>query len=1046
LPQLHGQTINDIGKSFIKNYLPSEYGSNPQTWAAIQDNDGIMYFGNNDGILEFDGKTWRKIIGPVDIRAFFKDSTGIIYVGAQNEIGYLEKDELGYTKFRSFTEQLSEKKKNFYNIPSIVKYKEGVLFIGFSHMFYFKDKKLEKFWESEKDFSFGFNIDERIFVRKKEVGLMELVNDSLQLIPNGNRFSEQAVYTMLKYDENRILIGTRNQGLFFMNINNYSITTFKTNIDDYIIKHNLYHGIKIYEKYFVLVTSSGGAVVIDKKGRLIQLYNKYSGLDNNNTHFAYLDYGENLWITSNNGISYIETYSPISFFDNESGYSNIPTIVNKYGLNYYLGTLQNFYTLDIDTILTESSNNFYSFNPLHKESTSFMDIKIIDNELYSVFRNGIYKLENSKLKLVFSFKVSYLLHQLISKPNYLLLGTSKGLVLIKKENDKFIDLGMIKNISEEVRVIIEDKNGDIWFNTLEKNIYKLKLFPEKQESEVIQYDILKGLKIERPAVPILLNDTIYVTTKNNVFQYDFNNDLFHKCNSFPLTIGDNDSIKYESFTQLNDKIIFTTTASDGIGMLTKNENGEFTVNFTPFLREPAFPVFHTFIDTVNKWFWYTSTKKIYIYNYQYEKDYENNYKTLMRKITINNDSVISYGKYDNNNVPIFKFSENTLCFEFSAIQFENNDAIMYSYFIENFDKTWSKWSNDSKVKYTNIPNGDFTFKVKAINCYGIESEIAEYKFSILPPWHKTFWAYLLYLVLLIILIYGIVYLNSKRLKAINIKLEKIIDERTFEINQKNAELNKRNKLITDSIRYAKHIQEAVLPNAHILNKYFPESFIYFLPRDIVSGDFYWFSQQDNKLFIATGDCTGHGVPGALMSIMGNTLLNEIVNEKKIHKPSEIFDQLNKRIVALLKQNEEDNQTRDDGMDISLCCFDKKNKTIQIASANHKVLVINNGGTDIIEGDIYSIGGLFSNKSDFGFTNYELEYRPNTKIYLYSDGYQDQFGGKYNKKFMAKKFEQLILNNVHLTMNEQYNTIKSTFEEWKKDVKQIDDILVIGIKI
>ncbi len=1038
------QTLNNLGKFFIRNYQPNEYKAHPQNWSAIQGDDGIMYFGNNDGILEYDGETWKTITGIFDVRALEKDSSGTIYAGGQNEIGYLERDEKGLMKYHSLTSQLDDSLKNFYNIPSIVKYKEGICFIAFTGMFYFENKKLKKIWRPDNEFIFGFNIDGQVFLREKEKGLLHLVNDSLVLIKNGEKFKNQPIYMMQKYDKDKIIIGTDLE-LMLMNIADHTITPFTTNVDDYLLKNELYHGLKLYDKYFVLVTSYGGVVVIDTHGKLVQLFNKQTGLDNNNSHFAYIDNEQNLWLTTNNGLSYIETNSAISFFDTENGYADIPTSINKYNNTYFLGTLQNFYTLKIDTVLSENSNSFFEFTPIQKESNSFIDIKIIDEELYTVYRDGIYKIENNKLKKTLSFSICYSIHQLTYNRKFLLLGTSEGLYLIRKEGNKLINLEQITDIRGAVRSIIEDKNKDIWIDINGDKIFRLELSVETGEYKVIEYDKEKGLTGNRPNVPALIHNNIYVITKNNVFEYDYNTDTFHECNTFPKIMEKNDTIKYDDMKEFGDSI-FVATSSNGIGILYPDTNSAYNVDFTPFLREPSLMVFTTFIDTSKNWFWYSGTKNIYMYNINTNKKYDYPYKTLIRAVYVNDDSVISYGTYDNTLPPEFDFSNNSLSFQFSAILYEHNNATMYSYKIENLDKSWSKWSPENKVKYPNIPHGDYTFKVKAINCYGTESDIAEYHFIILPPWYFSFGAFAGYFIILALIVYGIVYLNSKRLKAINLKLEKIIDERTFEINSKNKELNKRNKLITDSIRYAKHIQEAVLPNEQILNKFFPESFIFFLPRDIVSGDFYWFSHHNDKLFIAAGDCTGHGVPGALMSIMGNTLLNEIVNEKKIYKPSVIFDHLNKRVISLLKQNEKDNQTRDDGMDISLCCFDKTKKTIEIASANHKVLIVKDNKNIIVDGDIYSIGGLFSNKSEDGFTNHVVEYTENTKIYLYSDGYQDQFGGTNNKKFMAERFEKLLIENSNLDFHTQYLNIKTNFEKWKQHNRQVDDILVIGIKV
>ncbi len=273
------------------------------------------------------------------------------------------------------------------------------------------------------------------------------------------------------------------------------------------------------------------------------------------------------------------------------------------------------------------------------------------------------------------------------------------------------------------------------------------------------------------------------------------------------------------------------------------------------------------------------------------------------------------------------------------------------------------------------------------------------------------------------------------------------------------EISKKNILITDSITYAKLIQEAILPSEKLMKTHLPDSFIFFKPRDIVSGDFYWFSEQNGKLFVAVVDCTGHGVPGAFMSIIGNTLLNEIVNNKKVHSPAKILEELNAGVVYSLNQGPDREGSQDDGMDITMCCIDKLKKEIQIASANHTSYIISSDNAQIspdaanksgqirtIQGDIFSIGGMFSLKPDQSFKNHLINIEKETIIYMFSDGYQDQIGGKEGEKFMADKFKKMLLENHHLEMQEQLNMINQTYDNWKGNRKQIDDILVIGIRV
>ncbi|CAN5355999.1 hypothetical protein BH09BAC5_BH09BAC5_12780 [soil metagenome] len=258
-------------------------------------------------------------------------------------------------------------------------------------------------------------------------------------------------------------------------------------------------------------------------------------------------------------------------------------------------------------------------------------------------------------------------------------------------------------------------------------------------------------------------------------------------------------------------------------------------------------------------------------------------------------------------------------------------------------------------------------------------------------------------------------------------------------------IEKKNRQITDSITYAKRIQDSILPTEEMLKKKFSESFIFFQPRDIVSGDFYWLSEQNDLIFIAVADCTGHGVPGAFMSMIGNTLLNEIVNEKGIYEPDEILARLDIGISTALQQNNNTEiNSQDDGMDISLCVIDKKSKTISFSAANHSLYVFRKGISEIIEGDIFSIGGIFG-RDEKKFFKKQVQMDEFTSVFMMTDGYADQFGGPQNKKFMTNELCKLMGEIVQKNVEEQKKILADNFSVWKGEQKQLDDVLVIGFK-
>jgi serine phosphatase RsbU (regulator of sigma subunit) len=282
------------------------------------------------------------------------------------------------------------------------------------------------------------------------------------------------------------------------------------------------------------------------------------------------------------------------------------------------------------------------------------------------------------------------------------------------------------------------------------------------------------------------------------------------------------------------------------------------------------------------------------------------------------------------------------------------------------------------------------------------------------------------------------------------KQKSIIELQKNEVSRQKEIVDKQKEKITDSIAYAQRIQQSILIEESEIQKILPESFIYFQPKDVVSGDFYWCSKTTNAIIIAAVDCTGHGVPGAFMSMIGNMLLNQIVNEKHITTPSEILQQLNIGVHEALHQNKDGAQSND-GMDISLCCIDYKNEILQYAGAHNSLYIVENGTIKIIRSDNKGIGKSYnktqtSDPTQITFTNNVIPIKKGMSIYLFSDGYMDQFGGNERKKFGKLQFEHLLLNSQSFSIQKQKEFFISTLSEWKGNTVQTDDILVIGVKI
>ncbi len=282
-------------------------------------------------------------------------------------------------------------------------------------------------------------------------------------------------------------------------------------------------------------------------------------------------------------------------------------------------------------------------------------------------------------------------------------------------------------------------------------------------------------------------------------------------------------------------------------------------------------------------------------------------------------------------------------------------------------------------------------------------------------------------------------------------LEQKVVERTAEVVQQKEEIEKQNEKIselytevTDSIRYAKRLQQAILPPDDLVQRILPNSFILYKPKDIVSGDFYWVDEKNGKTYFAAVDCTGHGVPGAFMSIVGYNALNNALN--KCDSPAEILDSLNKEISQTLHRNSTTGTTTRDGMDLSLCCYDPKSLVLEFSAAFNPLYLIRNNDVEQFKADKFPIGSYFDDGETHKYTNHKIQLQKGDYVYIFSDGYADQFGGPRGKKYMYKQFRDYLLELAGNKMDVQRNFLNNNIESWKGSLEQVDDILVIGLHI
>lgn len=383
--------------------------------------------------------------------------------------------------------------------------------------------------------------------------------------------------------------------------------------------------------------------------------------------------------------------------------------------------------------------------------------------------------------------------------------------------------------------------------------------------------------------------------------------------------------------------------------------------------------------------------------------------------------------------------------EFAALDFSRPEKNRYMYLMEGLDDDWIELGNKRSATFSNLPEGTYIFRVKGSNNDNVwNNEGVNLRIVVKTKFWKSRMAIRLYGVLVVISIFIFLRVRTRMLRQTS-RLLREREHSMVEIEKQKEELLVKNKSITDSIHYAKRIQRSLIPTEEKFKAILPDSFILYLPKDIVSGDFYWINETHNKIFVAVIDCTGHGVPGAFMSIIGVELLRNITNIQGVNDAAEILNRLSKGISDTFRVgiDQEENIVKD-GMDVSFCVLDKENNTLEFAGAFSNLYIVRDSKIIEIKGDRFSVGMQQEGEKAL-FQSHFVPVEQNDMIYMFTDGYVDQFGGTEGKKYKFRRFRHLLLNIHKLPFEEQKRHLEESMNEWQGEHEQVDDILIIGIK-
>ena len=778
------------GLPFITNYPPSVYQQGPQNFAVIQDHQGFLYFGNTNGVIRYDGHRWElyQVTNKSEVHSLAVDPSGRVYVGGQGDFGYLGHDaETGRLHYISLLPLLPDSLRNFNDVWNIYADDDQVIFRSTSGLYIYRDGQL-------KAISFGntthrsFFVYGELFMREDGYGLRKLVDDSLVSIPGGNRFSEEAIHSMLPYEVDKYLVVTQNKGMFIYDGKRFA--PYPTQIDD-LIKGQSAYGLQLSDGTYAFGTRRGGLMIMDQEGILKYQLTVSEGLINESVWAVCPDrFSGNLWVATNNGISFVELGSPFTIFKKQSGLSGQVYDLAENDNMLYAATSLGVFSKPLD----KSAHQFTLVKGL--ESTSWHFYKE-GNTLLVASNRGIFSLEGNKVKNVGFTDRAWFFLPLKHRPGYILVNTVAGFVMLKKEKSGFVIHSTIPRFYESIYFFCEDEKGNIWADSPIRGLYKMQLNEAATEVTYQLYNSRNGFPTDFKNIVFQVRDQVRFGTDKGIYRYDEATDsiMFDKDLNYQVFKDERPVIEHMEQDPYG-TFWFVAGKNQGVdyyacgGYAAETATEGYETNLNVFMRVRDFKLRSFFSLDGDHIYIATSDG---VLHFSPTKIKNNGFPVVLRKLQfMKNDSTVNILRAANGlTIP---HHYNNLRFEFASMQFGAN-AIDYQTYLEGFDEHWQAYSPLAMKEYTQLPSGNYIFRLRAKNLYNQVSEELAFPFRIVTPWYSTSFAYGCYVVIAVLVVFNAARWRSRQLELKNQRLEALVVERTTQIQKQHDDIMEKNRLL-----------------------------------------------------------------------------------------------------------------------------------------------------------------------------------------------------------------------------------------------------------
>jgi ligand-binding sensor domain-containing protein/DNA-binding CsgD family transcriptional regulator len=773
---LTGAGQNTIGLPDVINYTKQAYGAGLQNWEIRQDNNGIIYIANNEGLLSYDGKNWNLYPLPnkTIVRSVEVGPDGKIYVGGQDEMGYFTPGENGSLQYHSLTPLLAARDKSFGDVWDIVFFHNDIFFRSPGKIFWFINGKVTAF-QASVEWSYLGICNGRLYAHDYAGGLLGFENNVWEPLFETNPLPvNDPVTGILSIEKANSIITTLKNGMYLLSAS--GIVKLQSPNSTLFENERIYAATRVNDEWIALATNNNGVYITDLKGNIIQQFSKAEGLQNKNVLSIFLDNQRNLWLGLDNGIDMIAYNSAIKKI-NPSLQDGAGYTAMIYNNRLYAGTSNGLFSADLQE-MTDLSYSRGNFTPVNNTKGQTWGLAAINNQLLLGHHDGAFTIAGNTVSEV-SGKQGFWNFVPLSgtfPSRQIVAGNYKGLVFFNYENGQFVQAGEVPGFVESSRFVAIDNAGNIWVSHPYHGVYKISRQSDGNYAASL-YTYQKGL-------PSTLNNHVYkvkseviVATENGVYTYNESKDRFEPAAFYQQLLG-NQGLRYVREDAAGN-IWFIRDKSLGVADLSGKQ--PVVINF-PELNNKLLSGFEFIYPVNNNNIFLGGEKGFFHINYEKYKRSVTELEVQIRSVRTGakSDSLLFGGYFLNVNekqvqppgsIPEISYRLNAVRIEFSAAIFGYQSNLEYSYRLKGFDDNWSDWNKRTEKEYTNLPAGEYRFEVKVRNNLGNESAVAVYAFSILPPWYLTVWAKIFYVLLIAGVLFALYRWQHKKLVRQQVRYE-----------------------------------------------------------------------------------------------------------------------------------------------------------------------------------------------------------------------------------------------------------------------------------